>query len=242
LDASSSVAAIKALNPVSYSWIDPDKGGIPQYGFIAQDVQKVFPNLITVTSPTPLTPDGTLSLNYNGFIAPLVATVQDLINRAGDLANQLVTKEIVAKNITTDTIQFQTASGHKLCLDDVCVTKDQLRAMLAGAAQPSTTGSGSSPTTSTPDTIPPTVTVSGSNPAHIHIGDSYADLGANVTDNVDKNLGYKTFLNGKLVSDIVIDTSAAATDTIDYVAVDQAGNTATSTRTVIIEAASSTTP
>ena len=50
----------------------------------------------------------------------------------------------------------------------------------------------------------------------------------------DLNLGIKTFLNGALVSNIVIDTSAAATDTIDYVATDPTGNTATSTRTVII--------
>jgi hypothetical protein len=49
-------------------------------------------------------------------------------------------------------------------------------------------------------------------------------------------LGLKYFLNGTLVSNIVIDTSAVATDTIDYVAADNAGNTSTSTRTVIIEA------
>jgi hypothetical protein len=63
-----------------------------------------------------------------------------------------------------------------------------------------------------------------------------------VTDNVDQNLGYKTFLNGALVSDITIDTSQAATDTIDYVATDSQGNTATSTRTVIVQAASSSPP
>ena len=34
----------------------------------------------------------------------------------------------------------------------------------------------------------------------------------------DLNLGIKTFLNGTLVSDIVIDTTQVATDTIDYVA------------------------
>jgi hypothetical protein len=50
----------------------------------------------------------------------------------------------------------------------------------------------------------------------------------------DLNLGIQTFLNGQLVSNIVIDTSAEATDTIDYVATDQSGLTATSTRTVII--------
>jgi hypothetical protein len=37
----------------------------------------------------------------------------------------------------------------------------------------------------------------------------------------DKNLGIKTFLNGALVSNIVLDTSVEATDTIDYVAADQ---------------------
>jgi hypothetical protein len=66
-----------------------------------------------------------------------------------------------------------------------------------------------------------------------------------VTDNQSHELGYRTFLNGALVSNILIDTTQAATDTIDYVATDTWGNTATSTRTVIIDAATasaSTTP
>jgi len=36
---------------------------------------------------------------------------------------------------------------------------------------------------------------------------------------------------------VQLDTSQAATDTIDYVATDQSGLTSTSTRTVIVEAA-----
>jgi hypothetical protein len=44
------------------------------------------------------------------------------------------------------------------------------------------------------------------------------------------------------VSNILIDTSAVATDTIDYVATDTWGNTATSTRTVVIEASPSIVP
>jgi hypothetical protein len=57
----------------------------------------------------------------------------------------------------------------------------------------------------------------------------------------DTNLGYQTFLNGALVSNIVIDTTQVAIDTIDYVATDTDGLTATSTRTVLIEAAASST-
>jgi hypothetical protein len=56
----------------------------------------------------------------------------------------------------------------------------------------------------------------------------------------DLNLDIKTFLNGALASTIQIDTTQAATDTIDYVVTDSQGLTSTSTRTVIIEAASDT--
>jgi hypothetical protein len=99
---------------------------------------------------------------------------------------------------------------------------------------------------SSPST-PPTITINGDNPAIITVGDSYADLGATVSDTGqrhagDPNLDLKYFLNGALVSNIVLDTSAIATDTIDYVATDTLGNTATSTRTVIVEAQASSPP
>jgi hypothetical protein len=73
------------------------------------------------------------------------------------------------------------------------------------------------------------------NPAIIHVGDSYAGLGATITaPQVDLNLGIETFLNGTLVSNIVIDMSQVATDMIDYVAT-TAGNTARTIRTVTIK-------
>jgi hypothetical protein len=52
-------------------------------------------------------------------------------------------------------------------------------------------------------------------------------------------LGIKTFLNGTLTSNIMIDASTVTTDTIDSVLADQNGLTATSTRTIIIEVATS---
>jgi hypothetical protein len=51
----------------------------------------------------------------------------------------------------------------------------------------------------------------------------------------ERNPTVRTFLNGALVSDIVLDTSTTTTDTIDYVAADTDGLTSTSTRTVLIE-------
>jgi hypothetical protein len=66
------------------------------------------------------------------------------------------------------------------------------------------------------------ISINRDNPTHIHVGDSYRDLGATITGptDADKNLGIKTYLNGALVSNIVLDTTGVATDTIDYGATD----------------------
>jgi hypothetical protein len=87
--------------------------------------------------------------------------------------------------------------------------------------------------------IPPSINIHGSNSATISVGDTYTGLGALVTDNQGHDLSYRTFVNGVLSGNILIDTSQVATDTIDYVATDTWGNTATGTRTVIIKAAAS---
>jgi hypothetical protein len=67
---------------------------------------------------------------------------------------------------------------------------------------------------------------------HIHV----ADLSATAKDSASHDLGVKTFLNGALVSNIVLDTSTTTTDTIDYVPTDTNGLTSTTTRTIFIEA------
>jgi hypothetical protein len=62
---------VAALKPVSFRM----KGDARrEYGFIAQDVQPVFPELVTGDAG----PSGTLALNYSGFIAPMAAAIQEL--------------------------------------------------------------------------------------------------------------------------------------------------------------------
>jgi hypothetical protein len=78
------------------------------------------------------------------------------------------------------------------------------------------------------DTVPPVITVLGNNPARLQRNASYADLGATALDGVD----------GEVVVDVSgadVDTSAIGTSTVIYTARDAAGNTATSTREVIVE-------
>jgi hypothetical protein len=238
LNASSSLTAIDNLNPVTFNWIDPNQGNGTQVGFIAQQVQQVFPQLVSMTSPTALTPNGTLGLNYIGLIAPAVSAIQALDQ---EIANLAATVASFAQSFVSNTI----TANNELCVGSTCVTPAQFQAMVAAydASQSSGQGSGSSSTSdnngdasTTPDS-PPVIQINGDNPAIVQVGATYNDLGATITGpQADLNLGITTYLNGTLTSNIVIDTTQAATDTIDYVATDQNGLTSTSTRTAIIEA------
>ena len=251
LDASSSLAAINALNPVTFNWIDPGKSSVPQYGFIAQDVQKIFPSLIAVTSPTVLTPDGTLSLNYIDLIAPVVKAIQALSNEIASIENTIAS---FADSFTTKQLTFDRATGQQLCLTDAngtsCYTRSELDAAIAATNQTNSgqgtaasgqgSGSDASSSLSTDHPSLPTIQINGNNPATVQVGATYADLGATITGpQADLNLDIKTFVNGIAMNSVQVDTTQAATDTIDYVVTDTAGNVATSTRTVIVEAPAS---
>jgi hypothetical protein len=84
------LAAIARLNPVSFQWNDKAAPIEPQYGFIAQDVRKVFPNLVRNTGmKTPETPDGMLRLDYNGLFAPMVKAIQELKDDNDNLHTEL---------------------------------------------------------------------------------------------------------------------------------------------------------
>ena len=182
----------------------------------------------TATTNTPY--DRYVSDFLHSLFAQVAQWLANAANGIGDL---------YAKVIHSDKVQ----TG-ELCVQDVCVTRDQLAAVLATIPRsPAPASSSTSTATSSVPTTPPVIAINGNNPAHINVGYTYADLGATITGpEADLNLGIKTFLNGALVSDIVLDTSQAVTDTIDYVVTDQNGLTSTSTRTVIVEAAAAADP
>jgi hypothetical protein len=212
---------------------------VRQYGFIAQQVQQVqqvFPNLVSTTSATALTPDGTLGLNYLGLIAPLVEAVQTLSADLSSLAARVSSLETAVAGFASS---FHT---QQLCVGSTCINQQQLADLLALEQQGQVQISAPTAPTISGPTTPPSINIRGNNPATINVGDTYTDLGAIVHDNQGHDLSYRTFINGALSGNILIDTSKVATDTIDYVATDTWGNTATSTRTVIIETASSSSP
>ena len=147
-------------------------------------------------------------------------------------SSDLATVAGFANSFTTKQLCVEKSDG-----TPVCITGDQLSNILSGT--PSVQISAPTPPTISGTTTPPSIDIQGSNPATINVGDTYTDLGAIVHDNQGHDLSYRTFINGVLSGNIVIDTTQVATDTIDYVATDTWGNTAASTRTVIIAAATS---
>jgi hypothetical protein len=244
-DLSYGLPDLLKLRPVSFTWTAQPQQGT-QLGFIAQEVQPIFPETVNVGDDA----NHTLGLTYTEFIPIIVKSIQQIASISGDFQTNLIAwlgnasngiNDLFAKNISADNLNAQ----NQLCIGSTCINQQQLAAVLAVIGQtssPSGQGSGSSgaSATSTPDT-PPVIQINGNNPATIMVGDTYSDLGATITaPAADLNLGITTFLNGALESQIVIDTSQVATDTIQYVATDQYGLTATSARTVIVQPATNT--
>lgn len=180
LDASSTLAAIEALNPVTYQWLDPTEGSPTQIGFVAQQVQQIFPELVATTSPTALTPGGTLGLNYIGLIAPIVGAVKEIAGISGAFKDALVAWLGDAGNGVHDlyatVFHGQEADIQKLCVGSTCITQNQLDAILSQTGQAGSAGQGSvpagaSPTTSA-STTPDTTSAATSSPATTSLDNS----------------------------------------------------------------------
>tara|TARA_B110000483_G_C18203916_1_gene546623 strand:+ start:2478 stop:3536 length:1059 start_codon:yes stop_codon:yes gene_type:complete len=74
------------LRPVTYTWKDLSKNQDLKFGFLAQEVQDIYPNMVSEFSKSHLT------LDYIQLIAPIVNEMKILQNRQGVISAKL--KEI----------------------------------------------------------------------------------------------------------------------------------------------------
>ena len=77
-DLSDTLQGVKALKPSTFKWKDESRGDETKIGFIAQDVEEQFPELVNGE-------DGTKSINTIGLVSVLTKTVQELIKRIEEL-------------------------------------------------------------------------------------------------------------------------------------------------------------
>ncbi len=112
----------------------------------------------------------------------------------------------------------------KICVDDQCLTKEDIRKLLLltrGQSESTT------PVVTTTTTAITEVIIQGNNPQTITIGTIWGDLGATAssTDADIANFGITTFLDGIQTTTASIDTTATSTHTITYKVMD--GSTGT---------------
>jgi len=70
------VETVKALNPVSFNWINKERLGTGlEIGFIAQEVETVVPEVVRANA------DGTLALDYSKLTATLTSALQEALTR-----------------------------------------------------------------------------------------------------------------------------------------------------------------
>ena len=189
-----------------------------------------------------------MSLNYIDLISPIVSAIQALSNEITShrkYHRRLCRQSSPRTNSRLCAGRETRSTCSKLCIGSTCITEGQFRALLAAAGQTVIGPRAQVADSSSDDTLatdtPPQIQINGDNPAIVQVGNTYNDFGATITGpQADLNLGITTYVNGVELSPVQIDTSVAATDTIDYVVTDQNGLTSTSTRTVIIEASCGT--
>jgi hypothetical protein len=207
LTASSGLDALMLLNPVTYNWKTESAATSPHTGFIAQQVLPILPDLVSQG------PDGYYTLNYAGFTPYIIKAVQEIASISDSFEQNLIAWLGNASNGITD-LYATVVHTRQLCVEEsdgtpVCITGDQLAAVLAAANQSGAGASGTGSSTPPPPSsdgaasssadsaTPPVLQVNGDNPAVIQVGGTYTDLGAQITGpQADLNLGITTFVNG----------------------------------------------
>ncbi len=123
---------VSALNPVSYRWLTDEEGSSLKYGFIAQEVGLQFPELVSDHTWV----DGTQRkfLNTGGLMPYVVGAIKELNTKFSTINNLIKSyladagngvESLYAKIIHSDKVETK-----ELCLEDVCVTKEQLQQLL----------------------------------------------------------------------------------------------------------------
>jgi hypothetical protein len=85
-----------------------------------------------------------------------------------------------------------------------------------------------------PDILPPTIQILGENPVRVLKGETYVDLGAVAYDSEDRQATIEIFVDGVVVTNVVIDTGETGEHTVTYRAIDSVGGVSESSRNVVV--------
>jgi len=166
-----------------------------------------------------------------------VSAVFEKITAAVANFGEVVTKSLSSEVIYTKEITAGTVTTDKLCLQDVCITKDELGSLLRNFGTtavpptptiPSDDVSSTSPFGSSSEEIALTITLMGNNPAELSLGSEFVDPGATALDSAGNSLIPDIFEN-------TVNTDTEGEYHVIWRVHDGQMNWATSTRTVIVK-------
>ncbi len=146
LDTVDLLSRVVQLNPVSYRWKTEDDTADLQFGFIAQEVEAQFPNLVTESDWI----DGTTRkfLNMGGLMPYAIGAIKEIDLRIAPLVSyddpsfterlkeffagiaergEAVVEKLFAKRVQTEELCVTDEEG------DVCISAQALRTLLNGA-------------------------------------------------------------------------------------------------------------
>lgn len=155
IDSASALTDILSLAPVYFNWKNEASGTPAHSGFIAQQVQAVLPELVTMD-----TASGYLTLNYAGLTPYLAAAIQGIDLDLGAIASTSATSTPASQSFASafftsifskvatwladagngiKDLYASTTHQQTLCVgtpgNETCVTKGQIDALLQNAGQ-----------------------------------------------------------------------------------------------------------
>jgi len=125
---------INQLKPITYNWNNEKDNVIPHIGFLAQEVEQIFPDLVSTDPISKLK-----SLNYTGLTPYMIKAIQELNLKVEEMSILLATTSLNQNNLLSigDLIrQFLEDVGNKVnrifakefCVEEgVCLTKEDIQ-------------------------------------------------------------------------------------------------------------------
>jgi hypothetical protein len=98
------LSKVLALQPVSYNWINPALPQTEQIGFIAQQVQKIVPELVYTNASTTME-----AVDYARMAPLLVGSVQELSQKIQDQQTQIDTQQQEITELQTEIHTLESA-------------------------------------------------------------------------------------------------------------------------------------
>lgn len=131
LTLDNSLEKVLALNPVTFNWNGEKDGAGEHIGFVAQEVELLFPELVFTDAES-----GVKSMAYGNFAPILARAIQEVTSLAGSFKVNLIAwfsdttngiTDFFAKKVHTEQICLKKSDGNEYCIngDDLEAIIDQ---------------------------------------------------------------------------------------------------------------------